>query len=274
MKPVLGLVEYNAMRAVDDLCGHFLTTVGGKAVHENGVFPGACHEFTSNLIAGELLLSDSGFLFVAHADPDIGVDDVRTAGGLPGVTHDQYFTFSTVTPVAKNVPVRLVSLGAGKNKVHPHPGRCFDQGVGDVVAVADIGHANTSERSPLLQYGHQVSQCLAGMMKVGEGIDHRDRGVPGKFLYAGMLVCTDDHRVEVSREDLCGIGNGLSTSDLYLFPGEIERLPSELVYPRLEGNTRTGRGFLEDHAHAFSDERACAGVLSRFQVNGPLQYRG
>jgi hypothetical protein len=36
---VLGLVEDDRVGAVDDVFGHLLATVGGKAVHEDGVRP-------------------------------------------------------------------------------------------------------------------------------------------------------------------------------------------------------------------------------------------
>ena len=74
---VLGLVEDDGLRPVDDVGGDLLAAVGGQAVHEHGV--GEASAITAALTwygceglgAGRLLV-----VAVAHREPDVGVDGV------------------------------------------------------------------------------------------------------------------------------------------------------------------------------------------------------
>ena len=69
-----GLLDDDALRAVDHFVGHFLAAMGGQAVHEERALLGVAHQRGVHLIGGEL--APAGFLLalLAHARPNVGVD--------------------------------------------------------------------------------------------------------------------------------------------------------------------------------------------------------
>ena len=48
--------------------------------------------------------------------------------------------------------------------------------MGHVVAITHIGERLTTQIAEGFLHGEEVRQGLAGMLEVGEGIDHRNRG--------------------------------------------------------------------------------------------------
>lgn len=85
MEAVFGLVEDGGLGGLDDFVGDLLAALGGEAVEEDGIGAGGGEEGSVDLIGGEYLLAIEGFGFLAHAGPDVGIDDVRTVDGLAGV---------------------------------------------------------------------------------------------------------------------------------------------------------------------------------------------
>jgi len=76
VEPVFGLVKDGRLRRLDNLFGYLLTAFGGKAMEEDRLGPGGGEEGRVDLIWGEDLLTIHGFGFLAHARPDVGVDNV------------------------------------------------------------------------------------------------------------------------------------------------------------------------------------------------------
>ena len=62
-----------------------LAVVDGHVVHEGGVGAGHGQQAGVDLVAGEGLSANVGLSLVAHAGPDVGVDDVGVDHGLPRV---------------------------------------------------------------------------------------------------------------------------------------------------------------------------------------------
>ena len=55
----------------------------GRAVHEHGLFSGGVHELLIDLIGEHLLQTlGPGFHRLAHGDPDVSVEHVRTGDGF------------------------------------------------------------------------------------------------------------------------------------------------------------------------------------------------
>ena len=106
----------------------------------------------------------------------------------------------------------------------------------------------------MLTNGHEVSEHLTGVAIVGQTVDDRDRAVLGELLDFFLRIGTDHNTVKVTRQHACGILYGLTASDLQIARAEEERRAAEVVHTDLKGNTRSRRGFLEDHTERLSLE--------------------
>jgi hypothetical protein len=71
----------------------------------------------------------------------------------------------------------------------------LEPGVGHVVAVADPGHRAPRDRAAVLDEGEDVGQDLAGVVFVGQAVDHRHPRVRGEALDDRLLEGADHHQV-------------------------------------------------------------------------------
>jgi len=108
----------------EDFGGDFLFAVGREAVHDEDVFAGAGDEGGVDLVGLEVGDAFSGFIFLAHADPDVGVEDVGVFDGFDGIGFDgdvAAFEF------AEEFGGRLVAFGGADDELEaeffggPHP---------------------------------------------------------------------------------------------------------------------------------------------------------
>ncbi len=82
---VLGLIEDDGLRTVEDGVGDFGVAVRREAVHEDGVGLRVGHERFVDLVGLEDGGALGGFMLEAHAGADVGVDGVGAGDGLDGV---------------------------------------------------------------------------------------------------------------------------------------------------------------------------------------------
>src|SRR6185503_6716555 len=75
MQSVLGLVEYDRLRTVDDLVRDLVATVRRQAMHEDRVGPGVLHQPGIDLIGLEQIVAPLA-VAVSHRDPGVGDDTV------------------------------------------------------------------------------------------------------------------------------------------------------------------------------------------------------
>ena len=88
VEAVLGLVPGGGLRAVEHLLRDLLAVVGGQAVEDDGVVGRACDERVVDREAGERLEPARPFLLLAHARPDVRVEDIGAVGGLAWIVGD------------------------------------------------------------------------------------------------------------------------------------------------------------------------------------------
>ena len=133
--------------------------------------------------------------------------------------------------------------------------RSQHQRVADVVAVADVGEVEAAQIAEALFEGHEVGDCLAGMLEVAEGIDHGDAGVLRHFgdglVRIGAQHDDADPALDVARD----VGQGFALAQGRLGLVDEERGAAEGVHRRLEGEARAQRGLLEEHDHLLRVER-------------------
>src|SRR5690625_2577156 len=115
----------------------------------------------------------------------------------------------------------------------------------DVVTVTDVAQDATFETAVDGPEGLQVSQRLTWMFAVGQGVDHRDRGVLSELLEPVLTVGPHHDRVHVPRQHLRRIGDRLATTKLELVRGQRQSAPAKLADRGLERHAGPGRWLLE-----------------------------
>jgi len=101
-------------------------------------------------------------------------------------------------------------------------------------------YPTTSDRPPGLHQGLQVGEQLAGVITIGETVDHRHRRVLGDALDAFVLVGAHHDRIDHPRQDPRGIFDGLAASKLGVAGRQEDRMATETLHPGLERDPRAG----------------------------------
>ena len=146
--------------------------VGGQAVHHRHVVLRPGHQFPVDLEGGEGPFPVAGFPLLAHARPHVGVDGVGAAHGLGRIVRDRHVRARGRRRV-ENLPVGLETLGTGQREPERQLLRSQQPGVRHVVAVAHERHLEPFDPPLALLQGEQVRQHLAGVVEVGQRVDHR-----------------------------------------------------------------------------------------------------
>jgi hypothetical protein len=212
---------------------------------------------------GEVGTAALGLLLVAHADPDVGVEDVGAGGGVARV----------VRQLGAVGVVELVAVGGGDDDFDVGQPAGDRQRAGDVVAVADIGEAQAGEVAEALAQGHQVGEGLAGVVARGERVDDGDFRLGRQLLHLLVGAGADRDRVDVAREDSGGVANRLAARELQLVAAQHDRRPAQLGDGDLEGDAGARRGPFEDEGDAATGEVAVSRALApaRFQLQRQVE---
>ena len=76
MQAIFSFVPDYALFTIDNFCTDFFTSMSWQAMHEKRFIIGQRHQLCSYLVITEGLLTNFLFLFLSHAGPDIGNDQV------------------------------------------------------------------------------------------------------------------------------------------------------------------------------------------------------
>ena len=142
----------------------------------------------------------------------------------------------------------------------------------DVVAVADIRHAQPRQRVVRLAQRQQVGERLAGVVQVGEHVDHRDLAVLGEAFEHLVRSGAHADRGDVAREHERRVAQRLAARELQLVGAQHDGVAAELVDADLEGDARARRGLLEDQRDAAPVQRA-RGQRRRLQLQRAVEQR-
>jgi hypothetical protein len=99
----------------------------------------------------------------------------------------------------------------------------------------------------MLDEGEDVGQDLAGVVFVGQAVDHRHARVGGEALDDRLLEGADHHDVAHARDHLRRILDRLAAPQLRVAGVEVDRRTAQLVHAGLERQARARAGLLEDH---------------------------
>ena len=79
VQAVLGLVPHGRLWSVKDVLGDLLAVVGGEAVEDDRAVAGLLHEVGGDAVALEVAKALLALGVLAHARPDVRVEDVGAA---------------------------------------------------------------------------------------------------------------------------------------------------------------------------------------------------
>ena len=133
--PAVGELAPDFTAEIDDGSMLTLSAMRGQAVQEDRVLRRALHERRVHRVAGEVALALLLLVLLAHARPDIGVDDVRPFHRFTRIACDR--DLRVALRAREQVVGGLVPLGTCDRELEAQAIRGVDPGVRHVVAIAD-----------------------------------------------------------------------------------------------------------------------------------------
>src|SRR5712692_5169001 len=272
MQPVLGLVEDDAPRPVQDGVGDLLATVGGQAVHDEGLRRGEAKQGVIDLVALEGLEPLLALGLLPHADPDVGIEHVGALGRFARVRGDAYLATQSAASL-EHLWGGLITRRTGRPHPDPGQGGEEEQRVQDIVAVADPGELQTLELDAPLPEREEIGHGLARMLEVGEGVDDGYGGVARQLLERPVGEDPRGDAVDPAREIASDVGHGLALAHADLLGGEIDGGPAQLDHGDLEGDPRAQGRLLEDEGEGAPGQRrdALPGLDPGLQLGRELE---
>ena len=117
---------------------------------------------------------------------------------------------------------------------------------------------SAADPAETLLHGHEVAEHLAGMVGVGQAVDHRDGGVPGQFLHRVLGEGADHHPVHVAGQDPGGVADGLAAGQLGLARGQVDGWPPSCAMPASKETRVRVEGLSKIMASVFPARSRCS----------------
>src|SRR5882672_2014084 len=252
MQSILRFLPDHALRAVDHVASDFLPAMGGQAVHEQGIGAGKPHHFRIHLPILEIALALFVLRLEAHAGPHVGGHQVGAARRFHGIV-ELLVVIGAIEPGA----LRLDLVAGGGRNVYVEAQYLggLQPGVADIVRVPDPRHGLAAHRPAPLDEGVDVRKDLAGVVFVGQAVDHRHARVRGETFDDLLLEGTDHHDVAHARDHLCRIFHRFAAAELRIAGAEEDRRSAELVHAGLERQPRARALLLENHHQRAIEKR-------------------
>jgi hypothetical protein len=163
----------------------------------------------------------------------------------------------------------------GDAHIHAELGADQQQRVTHVVArVAQVGVADLLQRLvAVFAHGHDVGDHLRWVVFVGQTVEYRHAGEPGKLLDDLLPETAVFDGVVHATEHPCGVLHGFLVTDLRGAWVDVGDVGALVIGRYFEGAAGTGRAFLEDQRNVLALEVLLlgAGVLGTLEVAGQVQ---
>ena len=215
------------------------------------------HERGVDLIRGERLQSLLPLGFLAHARPDVGVDDGGSPHGRDRVGRFRNVGFrQDCLQVPTKGGVKLILLRGGEHEPHAQQTADHGQRSCHVVAIADEGHGESLHAAHLLPQRVDVGERLAGMRLVRQPVDHRHARHLGQSHDRFMGLRAADDRIDVFAEHAAEIGDALPRRCKPRVGTEKQARATEVRHRGLKADPRPQALLLEhERQHAAGQER-------------------
>jgi hypothetical protein len=188
---------------------------------------------------------------LAHRDPHVRVDDVRSVHGLVQVLRDQ----DPGAAVLRDELGRFEEVLTGPDRrrrpnpqVHAHGGRADKQLVAHVPArVPHVRQRDLPKRLvDVLADREQVGEHLGRVVLVRQPVVDRDAGEPGKRLHVSLVEAPELDGVVHAAEHPRGVLHGLLLADMAARRSEVRHVGALIVRSHLEPDPGPGAVLLED----------------------------
>ena len=263
VQTVLGLVKDEIGVGFHDFLGDFFAAIGGQAVHDEGTGFGVSEEGGVDLPGTQDFDAFFGFFFLAHADPDIGVNGICTCDRSDGVVGDG--EVGLIRQSGEEAGGGLEGFGRTDDHVKTATHGGPNPGPGNVaIAIAQKDDALALPGTESFLNGQQVGEDLAGVLVVGEGVDGGDAGVVGKIDHVLLGEGADDSAVNHAAEDAGGVLDGLTAAELDVDTGKEHGGAAEFADADLKADASTSGGLGENERPLLAGEDfggVCAGAL-------------
>ena len=282
MHAVLRLVKHDGGRGFKHLVRHFhlvdseffrdfpadagvQVVEGRQAVHKYAVRCGCGHLLRVHLIGGQLadaLLPHLGGL--AHGDPYVGVDHVRTLDGLHRILAEGELRAGLGGDLLALFDQRRVGevllRGAG-HELQAHLRAAHHQGVAHVVArVAHVHQLHALKAAKVFADGQEIGKNLGGMELVGQAVPHRHARVLRQRLHDLLAEAAVLDAVVHAAQHPRGVGDGFLLADLGAGGVEIGHAHAQIVGRDLEAAAGAGAGLFKDQRNVLAAQRVVGDV--------------
>ena len=256
MHAILGLLPERGLRPIGDFVGDLLSSVRGQAMHDDRVAPRSGEQGGVYLVSRrESIDSLLRLGFLAHARPHVRIQDVGLAGRFVRVVREVKMAGGLSSErlcLRHDVALNLVADRRGDGEVGADQRAAENQGVRDVIAIADIGDFHPLELAEALVHCEQVADSLAGVAIVAQSVDHRHRGVPGQVEHVLVAEHTGHDRVDVTAQDAGHVTDRLALAEGDLARREVQSVAAQVQHGHVERYARAQAGLLENHPQRFA----------------------
>ena len=162
---------------------------------------------------------------------NVGIEVINALGSL-----DRILFPDDVRSITHDILIHAHTLRTGNHQLHAGQFGCQHQRVGNVALAVTVechadGGINFSAVFPDRQH---ISNDLAGVVVIGQSIDHRNRCNTGKFLNTCLRERTDDDTVQITAQNICGIGDRFTSADLHFALIQIKGCSAKLTDANLK----------------------------------------
>ena len=241
---------------------HFLAVVRRHIVHKAGVRRRLRQQRRIHRVPLERPQPLLRLLLIAHTGPDVGIDDVGPGHGVRR-PHQRMHRWPRPA-VGPDAPVggggehrflQLIAVRRGNRKVHPHRRRRQAQAARHIVAVADVGQIQPVGVPMRLRNGHQIRQNLAGMLQIGQRIDHRNAAILGQLHQRLMRIHPCHDAVHIPAQNPRHIRNRLPPPQSHLIRRQIQAEPAQLGNANLKAGPRPQRRLFKQQCDTLAGQR-------------------
>jgi hypothetical protein len=235
--------------AIDHLVGDLLAAMSRETMHHDDVVGGEGHGLRVEPVGRHHQDALLVLRLLAHRRPHVRVQHVGTFGSRLGVVRDLAAPARLLADLVGPLHHLRDGLEAGGGgHAHPHPeqGPAQEQGVRDVVAVAEVGERLPRGVARPLDHRLQVGQDLARVLVVGERVHHRDVRGRGQGLEPLLAERAHHDGVHVPAQDPAGVLDRLPPPELEIVGGQDHGVAAHRGDPDLERDAGPGGGLLED----------------------------
>ncbi len=185
MQPIFRLIEGNTLRALQNLVRDFLAAMRRQTVHHQGITLRHLDDLAIDLIVPENAPAALRLFFLAHARPNIRVNSVCSTDSFRYRLRNTYICAGGEC-LGKDIAIGLIAFWARQCERKRHYCCRLEPGMDHIIAVADKGDLQAVKLAFVLHQRLAVGQHLTGMIKIGQRIDHRNRGISGHLFECSL----------------------------------------------------------------------------------------